>query len=719
VAENEAQPQSASRPNLVAEHYFGVAEKTFEESSYVWQSLAKPFNTDDIYSKTGDYTIYETMKVDDQISVAMQLKKDLVIGSGWDVLADKDGDPDIATDINNRLENDPEVALDDQLEELIETSYSFGFACSEKLFKMRDDNSLTWNELKTRHPASWLLHTDQHGNMEKYEQRGRDENISVDPKSLIHYINNRQFQNPYGRSDLRSCYDAWFVKRHIIRFYSIFLEKHASPTPISRYDKKAPKDKVTEIFNIIKNFQTKTAMVIPKEFEIEFLESKSNGEAYIRGINLFNMFIGRSLVIPDLLGFSGSGSESGGSQALGREQMSVFLKHIMRRRRTLERTVNRHIIQPLVLWNHGFVENFPKFKLKPISEEDAVKYAETFIKAVNGKLYIPSDEEINHFRSLIKFPEGQVERMDLAPPGDDLDLDSEFDDDIEGENIEKKELSKKKVFKAFNQTEGTYHKKVNFKSLKALLDAGTAKLVAESQPIIADIYEDLFNQIQKKKILEGPGGKPERIDDIKLKKLSQFQAVIKKNLKEHHRDSKMIARAELPKAQFTEPLPSEEFLKFLEQETFQYVGDWEYAIGKDVRRELMNAIKDGTPLSEVFENLDNSSKKRSRVSIERYARTKHTEVMNRARVEEFSNSGVVNGYQFSAIMDGRTTAICSGLHGKKFVEGKQPIPPLHFNCRSILIPITIFEEFKPDKKVGTKTIDSFIDKNIGSGFSRR
>jgi hypothetical protein len=92
--------------------------------------------------------------------------------------------------------------------------------------------------------------------------------------------------------------------------------------------------------------------------------------------------------------------------------------------------------------------------------------------------------------------------------------------------------------------------------------------------------------------------------------------------------------------------------------------------------------------------------------------------MNKGRLEFFESTGVVDGYQYSAILDDRTTPICEGLHGKKFKKGTQPIPPLHFNCRSLLIPITMFEEFSPDKKVGKVNIETFIDDNKGKGFSK-
>ena len=38
------------------------------------------------------------------------------------------------------------------------------------------------------------------------------------------------------------------------------------------------------------------------------------------------------------------------------------------------------------------------------------------------------------------------------------------------------------------------------------------------------------------------------------------------------------------------------------------------------------------------------------------------------------------------------------------------------NCRSVLIPITIYESFTPSETVGKQNIDDFIEENKGSGF---
>jgi hypothetical protein len=41
------------------------------------------------------------------------------------------------------------------------------------------------------------------------------------------------------------------------------------------------------------------------------------------------------------------------------------------------------------------------------------------------------------------------------------------------------------------------------------------------------------------------------------------------------------------------------------------------------------------------------------------------------------------------------------------------------NCRSVLIPITIYENPKFDKTVDGQNIDKFIEENIGDGFAKK
>ncbi len=774
--------------------YTGTAESTYTESAYHADSLKRPFNPDPLVMRDWSYRIYEEMLEDDQISIAMQIKKDLVVGSGFTIETKDDSQVDIKKDLEIAITEDPDRPLVDILEDILQ-AYEFGFSISEKIFKNRKDGSLCLRDVKARHPATWLLHTDPHGNMQRYEQRGNvfktvdaassnaggrrnaGGSIDVNPLSVIHYINNPRHQNPYGRSDMFPAYQAWMTKRHITRFYAIFLEKAASPTPVAKYDRRAPQETINQVFDAIKKFQTKTAITIPKEFEIEFLESKSNGEAYVKGINLFNMFIGRALFIPDLMGFQGS-ETGGGSFALGKDQIGLAFRHIYRRRAILERIVDMHIIRPLCMYNHGLTENFPKFKFNALSDDDAMKQGELWIKAMQGKLWKPTVEEVNHMRSICKFPQsddvelygavsvdpvtgeqiqGPPEKLGKPGEGEDgeqtgadgkIGSADKGEEDVGGggpdsletngkksaegkkapqskeekpqeekSGAETEDVKKKSFALKLEEIPGDYHKKVDFVAAERTLKQTVQKIMDDSKEIQKQIFEDLYDQIQKKKIL--PKKDLSLADGLKLKNKKQLQLVLKRRFRELYKEAQAQAKVEVSSKSHARNVPSDDFLTFLDQETFNYIGDWEYTVLKRTRAELVSAIKDGKSLSDVIGILDDEGQKLSEVSLERYARTKTTEVFNKGRMEHFESTGVVEAYQYSAVLDDRTSSICEELDGHIFEAGDAPIPPLHFNCRSVLIPITRFEDYKVSEETSDgQDMDEFIDENIGKGFPR-
>jgi len=41
------------------------------------------------------------------------------------------------------------------------------------------------------------------------------------------------------------------------------------------------------------------------------------------------------------------------------------------------------------------------------------------------------------------------------------------------------------------------------------------------------------------------------------------------------------------------------------------------------------------------------------------------------------------------------------------------------NCRSILVPLTIFEKWEPTEKIKGMSVDAFIDENKHEGFGKK
>jgi SPP1 gp7 family putative phage head morphogenesis protein len=246
------------------------------------------------------------------------------------------------------------------------------------------------------------------------------------------------------------------------------------------------------------------------------------------------------------------------------------------------------------------------------------------------------------------------------------------------------------------------------------------KILNELEPILQDAFEDLASDLKKSNAL-----KTQELDAVGIRKkyLKAMQGVFKKHFKQLYRDSEVMAATEVKRSELAkkknENIAFSEFLDHLDKETYQYIGDYEYTVNKKVRNLINTAIKDGRPISDVVGILDDELEPLSSTSLERYSRTKSTEVFNKARMEYFNSSGVVAAYQFAAVLDDRTSEICGELHGLTFPADEAPIPPMHFNCRSVLVPIMKFEEWSEDGVTNSgQNVEKFLEREVSDkGFS--
>lgn len=78
----------------------------------------------------------------------------------------------------------------------------------------------------------------------------------------------------------------------------------------------------------------------------------------------------------------------------------------------------------------------------------------------------------------------------------------------------------------------------------------------------------------------------------------------------------------------------------------------------------------------------------TRANVSSIVRTAVNHIANHSREAWFQeNSDVITEERFVATLDSRTTPICRAYDGQQFDVGTGPIPPLHFNCRSLRIAV--------------------------------
>ena len=111
---------------------------------------------------------------------------------------------------------------------------------------------------------------------------------------------------------------------------------------------------------------------------------------------------------------------------------------------------------------------------------------------------------------------------------------------------------------------------------------------------------------------------------------------------------------------------------------------------RTVQRLVRNGISAGISTPAIIRSIQFSGTSLARAQLATLSRTAITETSSFIANETYKlNSDVINGYQYVATLDSRTSIICARLDGKVFDEntGRAPKPPQHFGCRSTTIPI--------------------------------
>lgn len=110
---------------------------------------------------------------------------------------------------------------------------------------------------------------------------------------------------------------------------------------------------------------------------------------------------------------------------------------------------------------------------------------------------------------------------------------------------------------------------------------------------------------------------------------------------------------------------------------------------------------EGQALGTITKGVGDILKSNTRRANEAVVRTalNHTSQVARSQVWE-ANDDIIKGWRFLAVLDSRTTDICSGISSLNEVYkiGEGPLPPRHYACRSTTLAVLI-DKFKPTSDV--------------------
>lgn len=658
--------------------------ESFYISSDFPQSYDFPYNPEPLASGN-NYDIYDEMRRDDQVRAALSVKKNMVLSSGWHIVCD---DEKIKEFVTESLKNSNSKYLGETFESCLWdmlSAYDYGFSLAEVIYRL-DGSLYNIDAVKVRPPHTFRFNIDDKGNVVTVEQTGKSGVIKFGPDKFLHFAVNPEFGNPYGNSDLVAAHPAYKAKKFFLRMYAMYCERFATPTVVGRYESTMDDGEIQRLHSILKTIQQNTTLTIPKDLEITFEQATRDASTtFSDGIDLFNMWIARAILVPDLMGVSGSKTE-GGSYALGTKQFAVFMASINKDRNALEAAINRKIIKPLVSANFGDIKC--EFQFMGYDESDEAQLMDLWIRAASAKLFKPNEDEINYFRRNTGFPEGDV--IEISQPV---------------YQPEPRQFSEKKPeSKKYSRELYPCEKKVNFADIEKTLDSAEKRISDAIEPVADKIIVDLAEQVKDKNIVSD--FKPEKVNTIQPKYQKEMNRILKTYFNELFNKSVAGAKKELfpsgDKHFLDSEILPEEFLTVIEAEAFRTVGDYSTEMTKRAKNVVMNGIKAGLGEGEIVKRIKDDVREASETWLQTVIRTKTTEIYNSARKTYWETDKLakelVSAYEYSAIIDDRTSDVCRELDGKIFEKGEfidKVTPPLHFSCRSILVPVTRFEDYTP------------------------
>lgn len=581
----------------------------------------------------------------------------------------------------------------------IQTAHEFGFSMTEKVvepFEWRGRTYWGLKDLKLRPFETFEMTADQHGNLTSLRQSAGGTSVALDPQRFIHFINRPDIDPHFGRSDLFDCYREWWSKDIIIRFWNIHLERHGSAIPLAKVTGQLSAEEKAQLQTLLKyGFSSRAGAYYGSNIDLQVIWPQ-NARTHNEAIEYYNRAMSRSMLMPSLMGLSEQGSTGSYSQAaIQQDTLEMYLEA---RALRLADVLNEQLIAPLAAWNTT-LQDVPRLVPGPLSEANKRSIVDTWTKAVSGGSVTHDLASENKVRALLDFPEREeMEPLPPALPAETLPGEDADDAPI-GQGDDERELA---------EPAG----RVNFARIERWSEQEVGRGVVKVGAVMNAIWKNLRRQIERElAVVDIPQGlraglRRELFDGMRRAWQRSTQEAATE-LPSARRLSEFAARA--PGSGFDQ-VAAEKFLKQFSMTASRKLTEDLLAT---VQQQLLLGLKNGLSTQQVISNLlpliedyipavNASGATVSKAArVETIVRTNWWTAIDEARWSYFRDpalEGFVEAFEYSAIMDDRTTEICAHLDGRIYPADSQEWqsirPPNHFNCRSLLIPVTAIDEWK-------------------------
>jgi phage gp29-like protein len=325
---------------------------------------------------------------------------------------------------------------------------------------MRQGEYIVPAEIKIRDPRRFLFLLNEDGSISPrvITISSPVEGMPIPMRSMIihrHWCYSN-FMDPYGTGLGRQLYALTEIRRTLMSFWLQYADKHTTPTAVGKFSLGTPEEEVNSLFTALQRLGQETAIVIPDEMSVEWLESNAGRpEVYTDLINYVDQQM--SFLIN---GETTVGQETGSVGSFARDQVADSVR--MRKAKAFSEEIDETLTSTLVRWlvelNYPgapvprFKRNFedleqredPVKVVQMITQLQAVGYEIKDLDWLRDRLEIPSLTKIDMSEMGMgqDAPMGEADIDKTIVPHVNLDF-SEFDENGDlKDQTQKDKLSK-------------------------------------------------------------------------------------------------------------------------------------------------------------------------------------------------------------------------------------------------------------------------------------
>ncbi len=346
---------------------------------------------------------------DPRIGACLQTRKQAIIGLPWDVLpADESNQAvEIAAFVKEQIENISNY--DDAQLDLLD-AIGKGYGLVEIIWELKDKkNTITRLEWVHQKKCTW---DEKQKELCLLTEESPSEGIPLSnypAKFIIHNYKGRS-GFPARRGLLRTLCWLYLFKQFSMKDWARFCEAYVMPLRIGKYDSAASIDDRTALKTAIYAMGTDGAGIISKNTEIEFInaiQGAGNSEVY----NVFIEAIKREIAIV-ILGQNLTTEITTGSRAAAQVHEQVRQDIIEGDCIALDKTTNEQLVKPLVIFNYGLQEKYPKYLTKFQKPEDRLTEVQVD-KILTVEMGLPVDEKYLYGKYHVPQPDQEIGKTRL------------------------------------------------------------------------------------------------------------------------------------------------------------------------------------------------------------------------------------------------------------------------------------------------------------------